>query len=68
MENVEEKLLPYMNFTNTQFKTADTKTILLLKVNTQFHKHLICFSVIDIVMCSINFTNINSVYIKVANC
>jgi len=33
-----------MNLTNTQFKTADTQYILLLRVNTQFHKNLTCFS------------------------
>jgi len=31
-------VLPYINFTNTQFKTANTQLVLLSRVNTQFHR------------------------------
>ena len=36
-----------MNFTNTQLKTANTQLIKLSRVNSTFHKKVICFSVID---------------------
>jgi len=38
LENIGEKL-------NTQFKISDTQYVLLLRINTHFHKNLICFSV-----------------------
>ena len=36
-------VLPNIYVTNTQFKTANTQYILLLRLNTQFNKNLICF-------------------------
>jgi len=38
-----------MNFTDTQFKTADTQYILLLRMKTQFHKTVSLYTTLPLV-------------------
>ena len=50
-----------MNFTNTQFKTADTQYILVLRINTQSGEDLkidsLNFSCFTVINCSTKMPN-----------